>query len=76
MLSIKSVRLLASLMMLTSVSACETITLFREKTPTSFCARYYDKQHPPVWIFAEDMKIDVEQKTDLLLVWEVECGIG
>lgn len=42
---------------------------------TALCARYFDKDHPPVWIYESDSATEKAEKTDLLILWERECAI-
>lgn len=69
---------LAALTMMLSVNGCLTNTrdpIPLIPDPSAFCARYYDKDHPPVWIYQSDSPQEKEEKTDLILLWEVECSI-
>ena len=64
-------------MMTLSASACETPTrgVPTEPRESAFCARYPNKDHPPVWIEPGDSERETKGKIDLLILWEVECGI-
>lgn len=61
-----------------SASACATLTRAAQASETAdsaFCARWPDKDRPPVWIEDGDSVREAEAKIDLLIVWEVACGI-
>lgn len=60
-----------------SASGCahDTPNPIRLAPETAFCERYYDAEHPPVWIYESDSPSEKEEKTDLLILWERECEI-
>lgn len=72
-------RLIAPLAILLSVTACSGNTrspiLIAPPDESAFCTRYFDKDHPPVWIYESDPPAEKEEKTDLLILWERECRI-
>lgn len=60
-----------------SVSACATSTAgtIRATDRGAFCERYYDAEHPPIWIDDSDSQAEADAKIDLLIVWKKECAI-
>lgn len=65
--------------MMLSAGACSHNTrdpiLLTTPAETAFCARYFDPDHPPVWIYESDSAPEKSEKTDLLILWEQECAI-
>lgn len=64
--------------MMLSASACATLTARRApaNSDTAFCAHYPDAARPPVNIYDGDSVEEINQKVDLLIVWEVMCGVA
>lgn len=73
----KSARSLAALTMMLSASACATATApIPASSDNAFCARWPDAAHPPIAIYDGDGDVEANDKIDLLIVWEVMCGIA
>lgn len=74
----KSARSLAALTMMLSALGCASVT--GAPSPASsdnaLCARWPDAAHPPIAIYDGDGDVEANDKIDLLIVWEVMCGIG
>lgn len=73
-------RSLVALTMMLSASACATLTGGRSPASepaglSPFCARWPDAARPPIEIWPGDSAEEQNQKIDLLIVWEVACGI-
>lgn len=60
-----------------SAAGCATNTPGPIRLPaeSAFCARYFDADHPPIWIYESDSETEKGEKTDLLILWERECAI-
>lgn len=64
-----------SAMMMNVIASCATTRGQIQPIESQFCARYFDKAHPPVWIYQSDSETEKEEKTDLIILWERECAI-
>ena len=73
----RRVKLTALLAILAIASGCSATIPdpIRLPSETAFCARYFDKDHPPIWIYESDSQSEKTEKTDLLILWERECAI-
>lgn len=72
MLSPKKMKFFAGLAILTIAAACVSGI---GQSHSRLCARYPDTAHPPVRYFDSDAETEMQQKDELLTVWEVECDI-
>lgn len=62
--------------MMLSALGCATDTApSPASSDNALCARWPDAEHAPLAIYEGDSDVEANEKIDVLIVWEVMCGI-